>query len=124
MYPVVAPIPLPVMYGVDNILLLVLLGPPQSKSKVPYKLPAIIAFPNAHGNNKLTTCPEYKVGNIVHVVNDSIVPHLLSIDLRSVASDTVSRRRAYKNPNAGKDGVANAVVDDTNAIRIGNGGVC
>ena len=124
MYPVVAPIPLPVMYGVDNILLLVLLGPPQSKSKVPYKLPAIIALPKAHGSNKLTTFPEYKVGNIVHVVNDSIVPHLLSIDLRSVASDTVSRRRAYKNPNAGKDGVANAVVDDTNAIRIGNGGVC
>ena len=126
MYPVVAPIPLPVMYGVDNILLILVLlvvGPPQSNSNVPYTLPAIKEFPNAHGSNKLTTFPEYKVGNIVHVVNDSIVPHLLSIDLRNVASDTVNRKRAYKNPNAGKDGVANAVVDDTNAIRIGNGGV-
>ena len=61
MYPVVAPTPLPVMYGVDNILLVLVLlvdGPPQSKSNVPYKLPAIIAFPKAHGSSKLTTCPE------------------------------------------------------------------
>ena len=90
---------------------------------MPYKLPTTIALPNAHGKIKLTTLPEYKVGNIVHVVNDSIVPHLLCNVLRIVTSEIVNRNKMYKNPIAGKDGVVNAVVEDINAIRIGSGGV-
>jgi len=39
-----------------------------------------------------------------------------------LSSETVTRSTKYKNPSAGNDGVANAVVDDTNAILIGSGG--
>ena len=55
-------------------------------------------------------------------MKDNSVPHRPSITLRKFASGTVIRRTAYRNPSAGKEGVANAVVVDTNAIRTGSGG--
>ena len=48
--------------------------------------------------------------------------YLTSITFRKLSSGIVTRSTKYKKPSAGNDGVANEVVDDTNAILIGSGG--
>ena len=58
----------------------------------------------------------YRRNALQHLIN------LTSITLRKLSSGIVTRSTKYKNPSAGNDGVANAVVDDTNAILIGSGG--
>jgi len=58
----------------------------------------------------------YRRYALQHLIN------LTSITFRKLSSGTVTRSTKYKKPSAGNDGVANAVVDDTNAILIGSGG--
>ena len=58
----------------------------------------------------------YRRYALQHLIN------LTSITFRKLSSGIVTRSTKYKNPSAGNDGVANAVVDETNAILIGSGG--
>jgi len=58
----------------------------------------------------------------LHCIKTKTCINLTSITLRKLSSGIVTRRTKYKKPSAGNDGVANAVVDDTNAILIGSGG--
>jgi len=58
----------------------------------------------------------------LHCIKTKTCINLTSITFRKLSSGIVTRSTKYKNPSAGNDGVANAVVDDTNAILIGSGG--